>query len=729
MKKKTILTIIFMLSFFLIPLNIFASYEAMISATQVRVRQGPSKDTKALYSLSPNTPITVVDKTKHTGTGCSAGWYKVIYDNKEGYVCSEYITFIDNSFEGINVVDYTARVNSNNVKVRESASTSADALETLSLGTNVTILKEVEGTKNSSCSSGQWYQIKYYGNATGYMCKDFIEKKEEITLQNEEFTNTFKALGFPDSYIPYLNHLHQKYPNWQFIPKQTNLIFQVAVDSEEGKNYIQNKNPNFITSSKPAEGSSWYHANSQVTAFYMDPRNWLTEERVFMFEKQDFSTSLETQYPTLIKAIFGSGKLGADEYTIPMFNAGKTNQISPLLIATRIRLEVGANGSASTDGHEFTWKGEKYSGFYNFFNIGAYEVTIDGVDYSSVTRGLAYAAKLIDRDGELWNNIETAITEGSRFLANGYVNKGQGTLYYQKFNVSPDAYYSSFTHQYMTNIQAPATEGNQSYNSYKNTDMLNQPLIFEIPIYKNMPDYTSLPNTGDTNNNLKALEIKDFSLTPNFDTDILSYETYVPTSTTEITVEAIPESTLSTITGTGKVELPDEENTITITVKSQVGEEKKYTITIKKVDDTTTVKDVITASSMLTNDTYLTKIKNNTKIETLKNNLIKAGATSIILKDKNGKEIENTSTLIATGQTITINTALESVTYTISVNGDTSGDGIVTILDLLEVQKHIKKAKTLTNSNLLSADTSGDNKVTILDLLEIQKHIKGYKKL
>ncbi len=729
MKKTKILTIIFILSFFLIPLNIFASYEAMISATQVRVRKGPSTDEKALYSLSPNTQITVVDKTKHTGKGCSDGWYKVIYDNKEGYVCSKYVTFIDNSFEGINVVDYTARVNSNNVKVRKTASTSADAIETLSLGTNVTILNEVSGTKNSSCESGKWYNIKYYGNATGYMCKDYITKKEEITLQNEEFTNTYKALGFPDSYIPYLNFLHQKYPNWQFIPKQTNLIFNVAVDSEEGKNYIQNKNPNFITSSTPAEGSSWYHANSEVIAFYMDPRNWLTEERIFMFEKQDFSTQLEEQYPTLIKAIFGSGKLGADEYTIPMFNAGKANQISPLLIATRIRLEVGANGSASTDGHEFEWKGQKYSGFYNFFNIGAYEVTIDGVDYSSVTRGLAYAAKLIDRDGELWNNVETAITEGSRFLANGYVNKGQGTLYYQKFNVSPDAYYSTYTHQYMTNIQAPATEGNQSYNSYKNSNMINQPLLFEIPIYKNMPNYTSLPNTGDTNNNLKALEVKGYSLTPEFDSDILSYETYVPTSTTKITIEAIPESTLSTITGTGEIELPDEENTITISVKSQVGVEKKYTITIKKVDDTTTVKDVITSSSMLTNDNYITKIKNNSKIETIKNTLIKSGATSIIIKDKNGKEIENTSTLVATGQTVTINTALESVTYTISVNGDTSGDGIVTILDLLEVQKHIKKAKTLTNANLLSADTSGDNKVTILDLLEIQKHIKGYKKL
>ena len=114
------------------------------------------------------------------------------------------------------------------------------------------------------------------------------------------------------------------------------------------------------------------------------------------------------------------------------------------------------------------------------------------------------------------------------------------------------------------------------------------------------------------------------------------------------------------------------ENTVTITVKSQAGEEKKYQITIKKVDDTTTVQDVITDSSMIINNNTLTKIKNNTKLETLKNTLIKAGAKSIIIKDVNGKDIENTNTLIGTGQTITINTALETQTFTISVNGDTS---------------------------------------------------------
>ena len=221
MKKNITLILILVLSFFLVPLNIYASFDAMISASAVRVREGAGTEYKALYSLSPNTPITVVDKTKYTGTGCSKGWYKVIYDKKEGYVCSSYVTFLDNTFEGINVIDYTARVHSNNVSVRKTASTSATKLDTLTLGTNVTILSEVSGTKNDDCSSGKWYNIRYNGNATGYMCKNYITKKEDITLENEDYTKMYKELGFPDSYIPYLNYLHQKYPNWQFIPKQT----------------------------------------------------------------------------------------------------------------------------------------------------------------------------------------------------------------------------------------------------------------------------------------------------------------------------------------------------------------------------------------------------------------------------------------------------------------------------------------------------------------------------
>ena len=88
MRKKLFLITIFTMFFLIIPLNINASYDAMIKGSQVRIRTGAGTNYEAIYSLGENTPITVLDKTKITGNGCSAGWLKVSYDNKEGYVCS-----------------------------------------------------------------------------------------------------------------------------------------------------------------------------------------------------------------------------------------------------------------------------------------------------------------------------------------------------------------------------------------------------------------------------------------------------------------------------------------------------------------------------------------------------------------------------------------------------------------------------------------------------------------
>ena len=726
MKKKIIFSII-LLIFICLPLNVRAAYDAYINDSSVRIRKGPGTDKGIIATLNTNTSISVVDKTLYTGAGCSAKWYKITYKDETAYVCSTYVSFVNTSYAGINVIDWTARVNSNNVTVRSNAGTNYSSKGSLTLGANVSIMSTKKGG-TSGCSGGKWYQIKYYGDSTGYICSNYVTTKSSVSASDTEYEKVLSAAGFPSSYFPYLTYLHKKYPNWIFKAGNTKINFATAVSSETGKNYMQTKNDNYRTSSVPSEGKTWFNVNKGVIAFYLDPRNWLTEERIFMFEKLDYDSTLESQYPSLIKSIFGSGILADDKYTVPMFNAGKTKKISPVLIATRIRLEVGADGSASTSGGKFTWKGKEYSGFYNFLNIGAYEVTVDGVSYSAVTRGLAYAGKLISRDGSVWDNVETSITEGSNLLADGYVTKGQGTLYYQKFNVGPDAYYSSFTHQYMTNIQAPATEGNQSYNSYKGAKILSQTSIFEIPVYNNMPDYTSLPNSGDTNNELSSLEVSGYSITPSFDEDIITYEAYVPKGTEKVTIKATTASNLSSISGTGEIILKSDENEITVVVTSQSGEDKTYTITIHRVENTTNVLKSLSNVAATINGNYLTNIKNSTVANTISNQIIKNGALNVTIKDKNSKVVSD-GAILSTGYTMTIVTSIDTKTYTLSIKGDTSGDGKVTILDLLQVQKHILKDKSLTGAYLLSADTSGDGKVTILDLLQVQKHILGDKKL
>ena len=764
MNKKHILLYILMCLFFCMPSQVFADYPAEINDSSVRIRSGAGTNNSILYTVGAGTPITVYDKTLYAGNGCPAKWYKVKYKDKTGYVCSTYVTFIDTTFSGINTSDYTARVNSNKTNVRAGASTKTSVQDVLSLGVNVKILSSTTAS-NSGCTGNKWYKILYYNNKQGYICAQYVTQKSEITATNEEYASTLRAAGFPDSYIPYLTHLHNKYPNWQFVAKNTNSNFATAVDAEESKNYMQTTNSMYITSSTPAEGSSWYRVNNGVIAFYMDPRNWLLEERMFMFEKLDYDLSFEQTYPTLVKSVFGSGKLAADTYTVPMYTYGKKYGVSPLHVASRIRLEVGANGSDSTNGCSFTYEGHTYSGYYNFFNIGAYEKTINGTHYSSIVMGLVTAMN------KGWNTVDKAIDGGVQFLANGYINQGQGTLYYQKFNVRPGATYSSYTHQYMTNIQAPATEANQTYDSYDNSNILSQSFIFEIPVYNNMPSVTSLPDAGDTNNYLKTLSVDGYELSPVFDKDVLTYEVFVPRNTTSVNISATKESDKATITGTGNVKIETEETAATVIVKSQIGDERRYIITIKLLEDTsnpgdntgnennnesgnntnndnnttgdnnntgnttpngndnntTTVEEVVQHSNLTVNNDNITNVKNNTSASTIISKLTNEGAT-VLIKNKDGQTITG-STKIGTGSKITITVNNTSKTYTFVINGDTSGDGVVTILDLLQVQKHIKGDKKLSTSYLQAGDTSGDGKVTILDLLQVQKHIKGDKYL
>ena len=766
MKRKYTILMIFMCLFFCMPSLVFADYPAEINNTSVRIRSNPGTNNSILYTVSTGTPINVVDKTLYSGTGCDQKWYKVTYKGNTGYVCSLYVTFVNNSFNGIDTSSYTARVNANNVNVRYSDTKNSTLLNTLSLGVNVKIL-DTTNRSNSGCDGNKWYHIEYYNKKTGYICARYVTKIEEITATNEEYAQELRQAGFPDSYIPYLTHLHNKYPNWVFTPKNTNSNFTTAVDAEEGKNYMQTTNDNYRTSSVPAEASSWYRVNKSVIAFYMDPRNWLTEERLFMFEKLDYDQSFDSQYPTLVKTVFGEGALGADQYTIPMYNSGKKYGVSPLHIASRIRLEVGKNGSDSTNGTTFTYDGHTYSGYYNFFNIGAYEQTVNGVSYSSITMGLVTA---MNRG---WDTIDKAIDGGTAFLANGYITQGQGTLYYQKFNVRPGATYSSYTHQYMTNIQAPATEGNQTYNSYADSNILNQSFIFEIPVY-NMPDYTSLPDRGSSNNYLSRLTVRGFELSPEFDKEVLTYEVVVPSNTNTVHITAVTEDRPATLTpADGDFELPSTRTDVSFVVTAVSGDKKTYTITFIKEEDNndpgtggnensgntgnnnntgnnengngngnttpdvpttnegntqTSIEQIINESSITVSNDIVTNIKYDTKVSTIKNKLTENGAMDAVIKNANGNVLGNND-IIGTGCTLTIVVDGNQITYTFSIIGDTSGDGKVTILDLLQVQKHLQGDKKLTNAYHKAGDTSGDNNITILDLLQIQKHLQGDKVL
>lgn len=94
-----------------------------------------------------------------------------------------------------------------------------------------------------------------------------------------------------------------------------------------------------------------------------------------------------------------------------------------------------------------------------------------------------------------WTSPAKAIEGGALFISNSYISKGQFTSYLKKFNVNPDSAYSLYNHQYMANLAAPYSEAYTSFKSYRDNGLLNLPLEFTVPIFENMPDYTSLPES------------------------------------------------------------------------------------------------------------------------------------------------------------------------------------------------------------------------------------------
>ena len=141
------------------------------------------------------------------------------------------------------------------------------------------------------------------------------------------------------------------------------------------------------------------------------------------------------------------------------------------------------------------------------------------------------------------------------------------------------------------------------------------------------------------------------------------------------------------------------------------------------MESITSVNELSNKLGVINND-ILPNNKINTEVASIVNKISSNSPNSIIeVRDRDGKELSLNSNL-KTGIAIKVTTTSnETITYKIAVTGDVDGDGLINILDLLKVQRHILKSKLLDSAYLVAGDTNNDKNVTILDLLRIQKHI------
>lgn len=621
-------------------------------------------------------------------------------------------------------------VNATSLNVRSGPGTTYSIIGSLFNGEKVVIISPTTST---------WLQITYNnGSSSGYVHSDYITIVEDIsTVPNPDYDTILQNEGFPTSYWPYLKSLHAKYPNWQFKAIKTNLDFTTASSEQNyfGKALISGSlDQGFRSFGDQAYSYStdtfynapnepgWYQASLKTISYYLDPRNFLTERNIFMFEDLTYMPSFQTS--AVVTKILNNTFMPSlyPNYANTFIKAATDYNISPVHLTSRIIQEVGVNGSIASSGAPFVYNGVTYSGLYNFYNIGAYGYTPPAI------AGLIWANG--GATGSLttylrpWNTPEKSILGGAYYIANGYINKGQYTPYFQKWNVSPTSAYAKYTHQYMTNITAPLTEASKAFTAYSAQALLNEALVFSIPIYNNMPTATTLPNRGNPNNYLKNFKVNDVLLNI-FNNDKLEYDFTVSAATTSITISADKINSNATVTGLGTIQLPNKETLTNIVVTAENGDVRTFKLKIVKNDAIQlSVIDILNSIGVKHNSSYISGITLNTNTDTLVANIKKINPSAeVIIRDSNNNV--KTNKILATNDSIAITSNNETRSYKVIIYGDTNGDGKIDIIDLLRVQKLILKTMSTTEPYSIAADTNKDGKVDIIDLLRVQKQILG----
>ena len=106
--------------------------------------------------------------------------------------------------------------------------------------------------------------------------------------------------------------------------------------------------------------------------------------------------------------------------------------------------------------------------------------------------------------------------------------------------------------------------------------------------------------TSSNNNNLKSLEIVDEAYTPEFSKTTTVYYATVPRDVNNIYINALPEDINATVEGTGSIDLEVGVNYHEITVTSESGKTKIYTIIITRTpNDNNYLKTLTTSNGIL----------------------------------------------------------------------------------------------------------------------------------
>lgn len=227
------------------------------------------------------------------------------------------------------------------------------------------------------------------------------------------YKQQLKNAGFTDSYIDALVELHQKHPNWKFVPFITGLDWDTAVAGERSahsKQLIQKqssldssyycscsscyKNGKYVIQ----EGSTWVSASKSAVEYYMDPRNFLNEKQIFQFESTSYDKSqTQSGVESIISSTWmknayiyynttsGTKKYYTSngkkvKYSTAIMDAAENSGMSAYYLASKIVQEVGGSTASATGA---CGTKSPFFGMYNYYNIGATSSGMQGLEWAS----------------------------------------------------------------------------------------------------------------------------------------------------------------------------------------------------------------------------------------------------------------------------------------------------------------------------------------------------------
>ena len=619
----------------------------------------------------------------------------------------------------------TGFINGTNVRMRSTPSTSgAEVHKFVAANQTVNILETVSGQEAEQGHGTTWYKVSTLDNVyTGYVYGYYVtvNKPQEpaptptptpTPTPNPDFEQQLAA--FPESYRAAITALHEAHPNWIFVAEKLPMSFDTAVMAQytdvrkmveltQGIAWrsLQKDQYNWETDTwKILDSNRWVAASKEVIGYYMDPRNFLDENYVYMFMVQSYNKQYQTEegLSSIINGTFLANNytpnaedavdaLYGGSYAKVIMAAAESSGVSPYVIAAKIITEQGTSGtSALISGTE-----KDFLGYYNFFNWGAYGSGSEAV----IVSGLNMAKS------EGWDSRADSIIGGAKKLADGYVNDKQDTYYYMDYNVrNPDKYW----HQYAGSAYDAYVKAGNLSRAYKGS-FDGAPLVFSIPVYSSIPAATATKaEKGDNRyNNYYLTDMSVDGLSPKFNMYIHTYNLSV-TGDTKVYVK-LPEraeivSSMANLISKG-------DNSFNITVKSESGYTNFYTLNVASTENCTLtliVGDPPTGEE--------TPPSGEEPPPT-------GGETP-----PSGEDNPPTG-----GETPPSGEETPPVNPPDFQKGDTNGDGKVSLTDIVNIKRHILGIEVLTGNNLLAADANGDEKVSLSDIVAVKRHILGIEQL